>query len=432
MMQGRAAIVAVLAALLLWTAVPLAGAQSDSVLFLSTQLRPIEEAEKMRQSVLAGFPGNVEFVPVESVPFFDQILAEHRTGRVTIGLLGGLHGDFPPLLAAGVLDSLDDVMATLTPRGFPDSFVELGKLGTDHQYYIPWMQATYIMVAHKDALPHLPAGARLETLTYDQLKEWGKNLYEATGRRLLGFPAAPNGLLHRFFQGYLYPSYTGSVVTKFRSAEAQAMWESFRELWSYVNPQSTSYGFMQEPLLAGEVWVAWDHTARLIDALRQRPDDFVAFPAPAGPVGRGFMPVLAGLGIPAGAPDRDAAVAVIEYLTRPETQVTLLAEIGGFFPVVGATMPADLSAGVQLAAQAISRQAASPDVVPSLLPVGLGARDGEFSRVYLDAFTLIVLRGQDVRRVLDSQAEVLREIMNDTGAPCWLPDAPSAGACPVE
>src|SRR5690606_17922916 len=149
-----------------------------------------------------------------------------------------------------------------------------------------------------------------------------------------------------------------------------------------------------EPLLAGEVWVAWDHTARLIDALRQRPDDFVAFPAPAGPVGRGFMPVLAGLGIPAGAPDRDAAVAVIEYLTRPETQVTLLAEIGGFFPVVGATMPADLSAGVQLAADAIARQAASPDVVPSLLPVGLGARDGEFSRVYLDAFTLIVLRGQ--------------------------------------
>src|SRR5690606_41309863 len=105
MMQGRAAIVAVLAALLLWTAVPLAGAQSDSVLFLSTHLRPIEEAEKMRQSVLAGFPGNVEFVPVGSVPFFGQILPVHRTGRVTIGLFGGVHGDFPPLLPVRVLHS---------------------------------------------------------------------------------------------------------------------------------------------------------------------------------------------------------------------------------------------------------------------------------------------------------------------------------------
>ena len=49
------------------------------------------------------------------------------------------------------------------------------------------------------------------------------------------------------------------------------------------------------------MWVAWDHTARLADAFNQKPDDFVAFPAPAGPAGRGFMPVVAGIG---GADDR--------------------------------------------------------------------------------------------------------------------------------
>ncbi len=58
-------------------------------------------------------------------------------------------------------------------------------------------------------------------------------------------------------------------------------------------------------MLTGEVWVAWDHTARLADAFNQQPDDFVAFPAPAGPAGRGFMPVVAGLGIPKTAPDMD-------------------------------------------------------------------------------------------------------------------------------
>ena len=56
---------------------------------------------------------------------------------------------------------------------------------------------------------------------------------------------------------------------------------------------------MQEPLLTGEVWVAFDHVARLADAFNQKPDDFVAFPAPAGPAGRGFMPVVAGIGDPA-------------------------------------------------------------------------------------------------------------------------------------
>lgn len=209
------------------------------------------------------------------------------------------------------------------------------------------------------------------------------------------------------------------------------MWEEFRELWNFVNPQSTGYGFMQEPLLAGEVWVAWDHTARLIDALVARPDDFVAFPAPIGPAGRGFMPVLAGLAIPVGAPNRAEAVKAIDFLTRPETQVTLLSEIGGFFPVVNATIPSALPRGVGMAADAIAAQSSSPEAVPSLLPVGLGARDGEFNRIYLDSFVRIVLRNQNIGQVLDAQATALREIMTSTGAPCWNPDEPGDGPCPV-
>ena len=44
---------------------------------------------------------------------------------------------------------------------------------------------------------------------------------EATGSPKFGFPAGPKGLKHRFFQGFLLPAYTGSEVTKFRSAEAE-------------------------------------------------------------------------------------------------------------------------------------------------------------------------------------------------------------------
>jgi multiple sugar transport system substrate-binding protein len=48
----------------------------------------------------------------------------------------------------------------------------LGKFGTAHQLYIPWMHASYIMVANKDALPYLPAGADINALSYDQLASW--------------------------------------------------------------------------------------------------------------------------------------------------------------------------------------------------------------------------------------------------------------------
>lgn len=431
MRQGWIVALASVMLVMLVTAVPPASASQSSVLFLSTQLRPIEEAEKMRQSILAGYPGHVEFIPVEPVPFADRVLAETRAGRVMISLVGGVHGDFPALVNAGALQPADDVLSRLADRGFVPAYVELGKLGTPYQQYIPWMQATYIMVASREALKYLPPGANLDSLTYGQLKAWGENLLKATGRRLLGFPAGPKGLMHRFFQGYLYPSYVKSTVTHFRSQEAEAMWKEFTELWAYVNPQSTSYEFMQEPLLAGEVWVAWDHTARLINALRERPQDFVAFPAPIGPKGRGFMPVLTGLGIVKSAPNPEGAASVIEYLTRPDVQLAILREIGGFFPVIQVAMPADLPAGVKLAAEAVAKQSASPNAVPSLLPVGLGVRDGEFNRVFVDTFARIVLRREDVRRVLDQQAEKMRRIMEEAKAPCWPPDEPSTGACPV-
>lgn len=420
----------VAAMLVVLTSMPVVGASRSGVVFLSTQLRPIEEAQKMRQAILPGYPGAVDFIPVEGVQFVDRILAETRAGKVTVSLAGALHGEFAPLVGAGTLRPVDDVLGRLGDRRFAGAYLELGKMGTGHQQYIPWMQATYIMVANKEALKYLPPGTKLDALTYDELKAWGENLLKATGRRLLGFPAGPKGLMHRFFQGYLYPSYVKSTVTHFRSQEAEAMWARFSELWAYVNPQSTTYDFMQEPLLAGEVWVAWDHTARLINALRQRPQDFVAFPAPIGPKGRGFMPVLAGLAIVKGAPDPEEAASVIEYLTRPEVQLTTLRETG-FFPVVDVPLPQDLPAGVRLAAEAIAKQSASPEAVPSLLPVGLGTHDGEFNRIFLDTFARIVLRREDIRRVLDQQAEKLRTIMDKANAACWPPDAPSVGPCPV-
>jgi multiple sugar transport system substrate-binding protein len=237
--------------------------------------------------------------------------------------------------------------------------------------------------------------------------------------------------MHRFFQGYLYPSYTGGVVRTFKSSEAAQMWADFKAIWEHASPRSTSYAFMQEPLLAEEVWIAFDHTARVLEAFRQRPDDFVAFPAPAGPAGRGFMPVVAGLAIPKGAPQPDAAAQLIGYLTSPEVQIETLKAVG-FYPVIEVDLPADLEPGIKIAADAIDAQTSAKDAIPSLLPVGLGEKGGELNKIYLDTSQLIVLRGRDIEETLAEQGEKLAQLMRETGAACWAPDQPSEGPCPVE
>jgi multiple sugar transport system substrate-binding protein len=142
------------------------------------------------------------------------------------------------------------------------------------------------------------------------------------------------------------------------------------------------------------------------------------------------MPVVAGLAIPKDAPNRDGALAVIQHLTKPETQIKTAAEVG-FFPVVKAELPTDLSPGVKLLASAIEATQNAKDAVVSLLPVGLGAKGGEFNKVFMDTFQRIVLRNEPVKAVLEDQAKVLDALMKQTGAPCWAPDKPSQGACSV-
>jgi multiple sugar transport system substrate-binding protein len=403
-------------------------ADMASLVFFSTQFVPVEEAEKFR-AILTD--GGFDFTGSEEGPLLDLVIAEAQAGRGTVDVVGALHGTFPPLQKVDAMANMIDLAEDLSAnRSFASAFLETGLLGTDdYLYYIPWMQATYIMAAHNDALSYLPAGVDLGNMTWQQFGEWCQAIYEDTGEARCGLPHA--GLFHRFLQGYMWPSFTGGMVSNFQSNEAATMLEWLRDdLWPYVHPESINYSFMQEPLLAGEVWVAFDHTARLLNAFNEQPDDFVAFPAPAGPAGLGFMPVIVGLGIPKTAPNAENAAALIDYLTRPGVQEQILRELG-FFPVVGGVSTARLPAGVAMEAEAVSAQANAANALPALLPVGLGARGGEINQIFRNAFDRVVLNGEQIAGVLTEEAANLQLLMNETGAACWAPDPPSDGPCQV-
>jgi multiple sugar transport system substrate-binding protein len=415
------------------TAAPAGLQGAGEVVFLSTQLTPVPEAEAMRNTILADFDGDVEFIPEDLGPFNDRIAAESQAGTGSVSLIGGQHGDFASLAADGILADLTDLASELADRGFPQQYLDLGKYGGTAQNYIPWMQATYVMAANRGALEHLPEGldeAGLQTsLTYEQLTAWIAAINEAEGPKF-GLPAGEMGLYHRFLQGFAYPSFTGGLNTTFSGADAVAMWTWLKDAWQYANPQSVNYDNLSDPLLTGEVSVAWDHTARLLNAFRENPADLIAFPAPRGPKGLGFLPVVAGLAIPTTAPNPEGARALIEYLTRPEIQAITLQQVG-FFPVVTGELPADLGEGIQQEVAAVQATTSDPAALQSLLPVGLGDQGGAYNDVFKATFRAIVLDGGDIATVLAEQKAALQAILETAGAACWTPDPASEGVCQV-
>ena len=412
------------------TAAPNATISSDPFVMLSTQLNTVTESEALRSQILAGFTAaKVEFRGETAGPFVDRIVAESK-GGATVGVVGGLHGDFGSL-DLNLFEDLTPLATKLKDRGFPAEFMELGKLGTTRQIYIPWMQATYILGVNKQALQYLPSGVSVDNITYQQFTQWCKNISDQTGKKRCGLPAGPMSLLHRLIQGYMYPAYTGGLVTTYKSADAAALWTDLKALWQYVNPQSLQIDFMQESLLSGEVWVGFDHVARLVKAFEGKPNDFVAAPAPKGPKGLYYMSVLAGLGIPKSSPNKSGAEAFIDYMTTTAVQSKTLTAVS-FFPVLTGAMPAELPAHLKNMADGVAKQAKSPDAKVALLPIGLGAKGGEFNKVQLDTFQRIVIKNEDIQKVLTEQAAILQTVMNDSKAPCWKPDPASTGPCQVK
>ena len=143
------------------------------------------------------------------------------------------------------------------------------------------------------------------------------------------------------------------------------------------------------------------------------------------------MPVVAGLAIPKTSPSVDEAKALIAYMLKPETQIATL-RATSFFPVIETKLPDDMPPAVKISGSAITAQSGSADAKPSTLPVGLGDLNGRYNKVFSDSFQRIVLRGENIRQVLDEQGKQVKAIIDEAKAPCWAPDPVGEGVCPVE
>lgn len=395
--------------------------------FLSSQAHLANEYRAMTDDVLAGFHGVADFnsQPTASDDVA-RILYEQAAGRSTVDLVALTRGDMAALETAGALEDLTPLLRRLqADRQFPASLLDGGGPDAGRQYAIPWLQATYLLVVNRLALAYLPPGADVNHLTYDQLVDWGRRM-EASGRPRIGLPAGDTGLIHRFLQGYAYPSFTGTTLTGFRSPAAVRMWQTLDQLWSVTDPASTTYSGMDDALQSGDIWVAWDHQARVSGALADG-GRFIAVPAPSGPAGLGSMTAVVDLAIPKNAPNRKGAEALVEWLTRPRQQLAASSSLH-FTPVVQGLV---LSGPVASEWQVARSYRSDPNAVATQPPVGLGADAESFSAVYRETFARIVLQHQDMLTVLNEESAKLQQLVDHAGAPCWPPDRFGSGPCHI-
>ena len=403
------------------------GDQDAPILLLSTQLTPPNEAQAMREQILGDFDLAVQFEPNDNRKVFGLLAAKRAESATQPIVLAGLHGDLVGLDDQGLLADLRPLI------GDKAAAIDPSLMGLAEQdgrlRYAPWMQATYAFVARYDALDLLPKGADVDRLTYDELAEWAEALAIAAGRPKFGLPAGRGGLLPRMIQGYMYPSYTGGMATSVQSPEAHDGWRVLRRLWAAASPRSITFSSMAEPLATGEVWLAWDHIARLQPALEAAPDDYVVIPAPLGPKGRGYFAVVAGLAMPKTAIRREASLRLIDYLLDPKTQAITMASVG-FLPSLRGP-EAGGAPGNSFQTAMARQQALEEEPIPAVLPVGLGERARDFTAAYAAAFSQIVLRNREISSVLTRQAIVIDEILTAANVACWPPDPITETPCRV-
>src|SRR5256886_6746837 len=246
--------------------------QGKPFVFASTQFSPVTEQENMRKKILAAYQGaSVDFVTDQSAVILNRISAEAKAGgEGQIGLAGIENGQFAALVAAGAFDDITKIADKPKDKKIPQDMLTLGKFGGSAQVYIPWMQATYFMVASKQALQYLPAGACGNALSLLHTLARGQDILRQTGQKKFGFPLATDGLIHRLIQGYFYPSYTGGLVTTYKSADAATMWNDMKELLKESNPPSTTYSKLSEPLPSGGSETGHNHAAPLLDVLEAK------------------------------------------------------------------------------------------------------------------------------------------------------------------
>jgi multiple sugar transport system substrate-binding protein len=318
------------------------GGEQIPTLVLDSRLwSPPAEQEYVINEILKPFGEEngvrVAFSIVEDEPLLDRAEVQQRTGNVTTDIVIAHASRFDGWVNNGFVQDLTDVVAEWDDRTFSPGINTMA-IFDGRQYFVPIGADVYLLCANVEAMPYLPAGADVQDLTWEEFAAWAVAIAEGEGEGKVAVTGVPQvALIYQI--GAIALSY-GAGFPDVNSEGAVRAWETMVEMRNAFTPTVGTYNNLVEPMKRGEAWLTWAHVANVGDIYNSNPSQFVIAPVPGGPAGKGSIAGTSGFGIPVGSPNRDLAIKLIEYMTRPDVMVDLAKNAGGWIPPVSEALDA--------------------------------------------------------------------------------------------
>jgi multiple sugar transport system substrate-binding protein len=299
------------------------GSSSEQEFLINEIIKPFEKE--------TGYVVNFQAMTDDAM--LAQAEAQSASDHVTVDAVIVDHYQIEDWIDAGLVQDVSELAAGWEDRQFVTSFSET----TDRdgqQFFLPVDADVYLMVVNKNALVYLPAGARLNALTWEEFVQWAANIVEGEGVGKTAVTGMPRKTwIYHFGSTALSYGAGFPEMNSDGAKEAWAIWAAIGAADGFI-PDVRQVSYVEEVIQRGEAWLTFLHCSQAASLYLQNEGKLSIAPMPSGPEGIGSVAGFRGVGLVEGAPNQEGAEAFITYLTSPEVQVKLEKGTNGLIPTV--------------------------------------------------------------------------------------------------
>ena len=252
---------------------------AEQTFFINEILKPFEEETGI----------SVAFQIVAGEDMLDRLTVQQETDHVTTDVVLVFNGRFPWYTDAGYVVSLDEYVSAWEDRTILPAFDATAVVdGT--RYYVPISADVYLTIANNKAMDYLPAGAELDTLTYDQYADWAVAVAEGEGEGKVCITGIPQKMwIYQFGTSALAyglnpagnPEPAFPNINSPSAAEAWEPWVKIGAADGFM-PTVLNIDNCTDPLMREEAWLSVTHNARVGQVYASNETQFSVGPAPIG------------------------------------------------------------------------------------------------------------------------------------------------------